>query len=56
MQLCNRCKKYPVEDFGDDEPSFQCGYCNDREIERSNRAREWREFHDEPIPASELDP
>lgn len=56
MMLCIRCKIEPVEDFGDGESSLQCGRCNDRDIERSNRSREWSHYHPgEPIPKSELE-
>lgn len=56
MTLCIKCKVEPVEEFGDEFPSTQCGRCNDRDIERSNRAREWDHYHPgEPIPKSELE-
>lgn len=54
--ICNRCHQRPVEDFGDEFPSYQCGDCNDREIERYNRRAEWDHYHPgEPIPKSELE-
>lgn len=52
---CIRCNSTDLEDWGDGEYSNMCYRCNDREIGRSNRIREWREFHDEPMPKSELE-
>ena len=46
-RICRKCKEREVEDFGDGEPSFQCGYCNDRDIERSNERRDWNYWHNE---------
>lgn len=52
--LCRKCKKRPVEDFGDGEYSSQCGRCNDADIERVNARREWEYYHPgEPMPKSE---
>lgn len=52
--LCGRCKVEPVEVI-DDWESFQCRNCNDRDIERNNKRREWDEYHPgEPMPKSEL--
>lgn len=55
-ELCTRCKQYPVERI-EDWVSHLCPYCNDREIERSNRRREWDHYHPgEPCPNCELEP
>lgn len=52
--LCVRCKRNPVETI-DDWVSIQCSACNDRDIERNNKRKEWEHFHPgEPIPKSEL--
>lgn len=45
MQICIKCKKREVEDFGDGEDSLQCGDCNDRDIKHSNERREWNYYH-----------
>lgn len=50
-----KCGSTDLEHWGDGEYSIQCYRCNDREIERSNKIREWNEYHDEPIPKSELE-
>lgn len=42
--ICCRCQNREVEVI-DDWESSQCPECNDRDIERSNAAREWREYH-----------
>lgn len=56
MRICIRCNKNPVEDFGDGEPSYNCGYCNDRLIEQSDRQREWDYYHPgEPAPKCEIE-
>lgn len=55
MELCCRCKREPVEDFGDGEPSWQCTHCNDKDIQRSENRREWDYYHPgEPCPPIEL--
>lgn len=53
-QLCIACGSDDLEDWGDGERSIRCYGCNDREIEKSNRQREWDYYHPgEPIPKSE---
>lgn len=54
-KVCARCKTEPVEVI-DEWVSHLCCYCNDREIERSNRQREWDHYHPgTPCPKSELE-
>lgn len=51
---CIMCGSDDLEDYGDGEYSPRCYDCNDKLIERSNRAREWDHYHPgEPIPESE---
>lgn len=51
---CVECGSHDLEDWGDGERSIRCYRCNDRQIERSNRAREWSYYHPgEPMPKSE---
>lgn len=52
---CIKCGSSDLEHWGDGEYSARCYHCNDIEIDRSNKMREWREYHDEPIPKSELE-
>lgn len=42
--ICCRCKKRPVEVI-DDFVSSQCGYCNDRDVERTRERDEWNYYH-----------
>ena len=52
---CKRCGAWEVEVI-DDWESLYCLGCNDREIERSNKQREWSHYHPgEPCPESELE-
>lgn len=44
-RICIRCKRLPVERFDDGEPSWQCGPCNDRDIEIANERRDWDYYH-----------
>lgn len=53
MRLCTRCRVNEVERI-DGWESAQCASCNDRDIRRNNKRREWEEFHDEPCPENEL--
>lgn len=54
MILCCRCKVNEVERI-DDWESIQCTECNDRDIQRSDKRREWDYYHPgEPCPKSEL--
>lgn len=51
---CIECDSDDLEPWSDGEYSPRCYECNDRQIEKSNRAREWAHYHPEtPIPASE---
>lgn len=51
---CIECGSFDIEDFGDGEHSTRCYRCNDRQIEKSNRSREWAHYHPgEPMPESE---
>lgn len=54
-QGCVECGSHDLEHWGDGEYSSRCYRCDDRQIERSNRIREWDYYHPgEPIPKSEL--
>lgn len=51
---CVSCGSPDLEHWGDGEYSNRCSHCNDRKIEKSNRAREWSHYHPgEPMPESE---
>jgi hypothetical protein len=53
-ELCQCCKRECVEII-DGWNSSQCGRCNDRDIEYSNKRREWDYYHPgQPCPKSEL--
>lgn len=53
---CIGCGSTDLEHWGDGEYSLRCGRCNDREIEKSNRIREWDYYHpNTSIPKSELE-
>jgi hypothetical protein len=55
-QVCVSCGSDDLEHWGDGEYSIRCYRCNDKEIEHSNRRREWDYYHPgTPIPKSELD-
>ncbi len=54
--MCRRCGSSDLEYWGDGEYSDMCYRCNDREIARSNKLREWNYYHPgEPCPKSELE-
>lgn len=42
---CIECGSDDLEPWGDGECSLRCYSCNDRQIEKSNRAREWAHYH-----------
>lgn len=42
--ICCRCKNRAVEVI-DGWESSQCGYCNDRDIERNRERAEWDYYH-----------
>lgn len=51
---CVECGSPDLEHWGDGDYSDRCGRCNDRQIEYSNRSREWAHYHPgEPMPESE---
>jgi len=51
---CIECGSDDLEPWGDGEYSDRCYDCNDRQIEKSNRAREWAHYHPGiPQPESE---
>lgn len=53
-EVCVNCGSPDLEHWGDGEYSIRCGRCNDREIEKSNRQRDWDHYHPgEPMPKSE---
>ena len=51
---CIECGSDDLEPWGDGEYSPRCYSCNDRQIEKSNRSREWDYYHPGvPMPKSE---
>jgi hypothetical protein len=52
--LCDYCKG-PLLSWDEQEYGV-CDDCAEILIERSNKTREWGEYHDEPCPEIELPP